>query len=91
MTDKDKQLIAEYMGWYFHKGYFLNARKVIREFDSNDASLCVQKMVEKGDWDNFQYVLWRAYTHLDRSGFVRYCMNADNFFVAMASWLRSKK
>jgi hypothetical protein len=98
MTDKDKQLIAEYMGLFFDNDAGLYFGKdddgdpFMFHFDSNDASLCVEKMVEKGNWHNFVYKATQNYMGAywaDLIGTI--FMSPDNFFSAMASWLRSKK
>jgi len=62
-------------------------------FDLNDAGLCVEKMVEKGDWSDFiSYILSnKHFNHtIVQSYMIAWLFNPDNFFSAMASWLRSK-
>ena len=106
MVNEDKQLIAEYMGWKAYNQYppikYFKDPILPREpinFDPNDASLCVQWMVEKGDWEDFRQF---AYTNLCRlckgpydntTDLIQWFMtsNADNFFTAMATWLKGRK
>jgi hypothetical protein len=58
MTDSDKELIADYMGWRWCKlreryTRVVDGERIVINWDMNDAGLCVQKMVEKGDWEEF--------------------------------------
>ena len=90
MTNEDKKLIADYMDWdgtTTIEGYAIPTPE-IHYFDLNDASLCVEKMVENGDIDDF---LNYSYANASYSLFVVWLFNADNFFYAMASWLRGKQ
>jgi len=71
-------------------------------FDLNDAGLCVSRMVEKGDWAKFLRAVFTEETNADyrfkaHSGlwiwpddYMQWLFNPENFFSAMASWLRSK-
>jgi len=66
MTNEDKKLIADYMGWkieatttsfgHYHRTIitpgFLPERFIIH-FDLNDAGLCVQEMARNGAWRSF--------------------------------------
>ncbi len=107
MTPEDKRLIAEYMGWYdvmvedpMNKGVM---EKIITKhnhaeayFDLNDAGLCVAEMQKRGE-------LW-SYTKFACNFFCRKCVktlftyefvacffNPENFFGAMAAWLKEEK
>jgi hypothetical protein len=99
MTQEDKQLIAEYMGWNFEKPYIVDLRNVIRMFDLNDAALCVEKMVEKGDWKDFEADISYGYWVNSKCDclcdahdmYIAWLFNADNFFSALAEWLRVRK
>ena len=99
MTPADKAIVAEYMGWsldYDANLYFYTNKELdlcIAHYDLNDASLCVSRMVEKGDWEDFQIKIYFSdmATGLRAHEFVAWLFNADNFFQAMAAWLRSKK
>lgn len=100
MTPEDKQLIAEYMGWYevmvedpMNKGVM---EKIITKhnhaeayFDLNDSRLCVEKMVENGDWFEF-FKMVDDFLDIDCCGVTAWLFNSQDFFSAMASWLRSK-
>ena len=72
MTEEDKQLIAEYMGWYevmvedpMNKGVM---EKIITKhnhaeayFDLNDAGLCIGEMQKQEDYLDFILVAYRQY------------------------------
>lgn len=83
MNTEIYQIIDEYMEWG-RPGVGM-----VRKYDSNDASLCVQKMVKKGDFDSFISHVWTT-VGLNGINYVKYLFNPGNFFTAMASWLRSK-
>lgn len=98
MTPEDKAIIASYMGWKFDSlmscyrcvGHYSDPVPV--HFDLNDAGLCVEKMVEKDHWANFiPYALKICGPKaLHMNYYVAWLFNPENFFSAMASWLRSK-
>jgi len=108
LTPSDKQVIAEYMGWFKHIYFYKYDEPIYFQegvagdivFDLNDAGLAVNRMVEKGDWDDFMMVAKKCLTiHYSTEGkgwtefiftFVAWLFNADNFFQAMAEWLRQK-
>ena len=63
-------------------------------FDLNDAGLCVEKMVEKGDLEDFEYYInslspssYRFYGSVAILWFSG-LFNPDNFFTAMSAWVR---
>ena len=96
MNNKDKQLIADYMELIFNLARMsLYEYKDGREFkfNSTDASFCVQEMQKRGEWWNF---LKYANTASAIGGmfpeqFIALLFNADNFFTAMAQWIREGK
>jgi len=99
MTPEDKILISDYMGWnninYFHK--------INTNFDPNDASLCVEKMVQtkskahaSNEWDDFSYFVsekqgYEVYDKSYRIDFIPWLFNSSNFFSAMSAWLKERK
>jgi len=108
LTQEDKQLIAEYMGW----GELTETIRIIgsfdavatRPFDLNDAGLCVQEMQKRGDWEyfvgdiedtlNFFAATYKRYHkehHSYKAVLVAWLFNAENFFAAMAAWLKEEK
>ena len=103
MTDEDKQLIAGYMGWaqYKYPPYYLNIKGDIEShhFDLNDAGVCVQEMQKRGEWVEFFYFIWNRYRksekllykEVDEVKFTTLLFNAENFFGAMAAWLKEGK
>jgi len=70
LTPSDKQVIAEYMGWFKHIYFYKYDEPIYFQegvagdivFDLNDASLCVSRMVEKGDWEDSQIALFESVT-----------------------------
>lgn len=100
LTPSDKQVIAEYMGWSFDDDanlYFYTNKKIelcIAHFDLNNAALCVEKMRNTpsdefiSDWHDFFYFACPA--NVVTAQVTEFFMNADNFFTAMAEWLRQK-
>ena len=103
MTEQDKQLISEYMGW----GELTETIRIIgsfdavatRPFDLNDAGLCVQEMQKRGDWEYFVgdiedtliYTRYHKEHHSYKSFLVAWLFNAENFFAAMSEWLKEVK
>ena len=101
MTPEDKQVVAEYMGWVYHETDDKKWWNIIGKdgathlLDLNDAGLCVQKMVEKGDWERFYQDSMSDFAVMMCKGiaqqdFVAWLFNSDNFFTAIAAWVRSK-
>ena len=95
MTNEDKKLIADYMGWClsaYDGGYYYIPKngRVIR-FDSNDASLCVQEMQKRGDWRNFLIIARNLHKLEFDSQVIAWLFNPENFFNAMAQWLKEGK
>jgi hypothetical protein len=93
MNNEDKELIREYMGW---ETTVLNWWReddsgiVLVDFDLNDAGLCAKEMKRRRDWADFV-------THVEAdtskrfntwSQLLAWLYDADNFFKAMAKWLR---
>lgn len=103
LTPEDKQLIAEYMGWTLnetsgqYEGY--DGRYYsMKDFNLNDAGLVVQEMQKRGeDWREFHNFARNLYYTTNRSdlkidyNFVAWLFNADNFFSALAAWLKEEK
>ena len=98
MTDEDKKIMAEYMGWdvCLCAKCSDGSRAVIDDvrdvyFDLNDVGLVVEEMMRRGEWEDF--VAFVEETTENRfitwSQLIAWLFNADNFHVAMAEWLRS--
>ena len=98
MTDEQKKLIAGYMGWkkaYLSNGYhnILYNRPVV--FDLNDASFCVQEMQKRGD--DYVKFIKHAYDMAFDDGKMQFhtvtawLFNAEDFFNAMAAWIKEGK
>ena len=102
MTNEDKKLIADYMGWYedsFFKGYrTLNGHAI--NFDSNDASLVVAEMQKRGEIDDFtkdalMICLKTTKVKALPINFTSWLMStedgqAKNFFKAFTEWRNGK-
>ena len=103
MTNEDKKIVADYMGWaqYKYPPYYLNIKGDIEShhFDLNDAGLVVQEMQKRGDWVNFYDYVIDTYNDLIEDGKVicgldnltAWLFNAENFFNAMSQWLKERK
>jgi hypothetical protein len=91
MNAEDKKLIADYMGWEYKNclGYIIQTALIRRNivFDLNDAGLVVEKMVEKGDWEDY---FWKSCLDKEQSKYTAWLFNPDDFFTAMAAWLKEK-
>ncbi len=85
MTKEDKMLIVDYMGWskYPPSSQF--------KFDANVASLCVQEMQKRGDWQDFVQITSKIHKLGFHSEVIAWLFNAENFFAAMAQWLKEGK
>jgi len=67
--------------------------------NANDAALCVKEMVKRGEWKDFEagtsYVYWvnnKCDCLCDAHDmYIAWLFNADNFFSALAEWLRVRK
>ena len=106
MTDDDKKRIAEYMGWTKYPPECMGETVLFRDeihgdirWDLNDAALCIQEMQKRGDIFDFYSYLIDIYNELVEQGtvicgadnFTAWLFIADNFFGAMAAWLKEGK
>ena len=65
----------------------------------NDAALCVQEMQKRGEWSLFYDELLDTYNGLCEDGkatcgadnFTAWLFNPENFFGAMAAWIKEGK
>ena len=98
MTEEDKQLISEYMGWKLSEWRMIDGSAHVVNphfFDLNDAALCVQEMRKRGDWGAFMNHTWSRWSAQWRDSqasqeFVLHLFNAENFFAAMSQWLKEE-
>ena len=99
MTEEDKQLIAEYMGWKLSEWRMIDGSAHVVNphfFDLNDAALCVQEMQKRGEFKAFLRFSWALRTEYpeERNTLVEYFLyifNPDNFFTAMSQWIKERK
>ena len=75
MTNEDKKIVADYMGWkhrfiplspeghaeYHRERHDGFAPYYIVAFNSNDASLVAAEMQKRGEWYDFYYFIWRLF------------------------------
>ena len=101
LTQEDKQLIAEYMGWTYHQTDDKKWWNLIGKdgsthlLDLNDAGLCVQEVQKRGEWGAFMNHTWSRWSAQWRDSqasqeFVLHLFNAENFFAAMSQWLKEE-
>jgi len=94
MTDEDKQLICEYMGWaqYKYPPYYLNIKGDIEShhFDLNDAGLVVKEMQKRGEWEHDFMDFVAGSQKWNYHQCIAWLFNADNFFNAFVEWRKMK-
>lgn len=97
MNKEDEKLIADYMCWKEGEllvGYCIAPDRTAH-FNLNDAGLCVKKMQRRGD-DYIGFIKF-AYDMAFNAGNTQFhtvtawLYDADNFFKAMAKWLKGEK
>jgi hypothetical protein len=87
--------------WEIVQGVKGGAAMLRHPLDLNDASLCVEKMVGRKDDNEFRIAVFHEYERLNKLGRTEnsgysgwdvfmWLFNPDNFFSAMAAWLRSR-
>ena len=95
MTNEDKKLVIGYMkwrvntsGWWRPENDGDGLQRI--NLDLNDAGLCTKEMKRRRDWADFV-----AHVEADTSKrfntwsqLLAWLYDADNFFTAMAKWLR---
>ena len=101
MTEEDKQLIAEYMGWelsvYSREYYYIPKNGKVVYFDLTDAGLCVAEMQKRGDWQKCCAIGFGIYfegerpSHVFPENYIAWLFNAENFFAAFAAWSKEEK
>jgi len=103
MTNEDKKIVADYMGWKYESDRNCivsegeNHRRIAHNLDLNDAGLVVKEMQKRGDdWRKFHNFSRNLYYTTERSNlkidynFVAWLFNADNFFTAFLEWRKEK-
>lgn len=95
MTEEDKKLIGKYMGWNPYPPECMGKTVFYRDethgdirWDANASALCVQEMQKRGEYNDFY---WRTVQDNDCADFSAWLFNADNFFTAMAQWIKEGK
>jgi hypothetical protein len=103
MTNEDKKIVADYMGWKLNKmsgcyeGYGDGAYYYKKYFDLNDASLVVAEMQKRGAWMNFRSwagTLWLK-SKDSAEDVTAWLMTmeedrqAKNFFKAFCEWWKA--
>ena len=96
MTEEDKALVADYMGWQEDElliGYRVSEDRMAH-FNLNDAGLCVIKMWQNGDWFRFLSLAHASYTDMNGvfpDQFIEALFDAENFFATMIELLKEGK
>ena len=84
MTEEDKNLIADYMGYEFLL------------YDLNAVALCVVEMQKRGEWQKFCATGFVIYfegerpSHVFPENYIAWLFNAENFFKAFVEWRKGK-
>ena len=103
MTEEDKKLISKYMGWNPYPPecmgktvFYCDETHGDVRWDANAAGLCVLEMQKRGDVGSFIQFSWGLKTiYPERRNslleYIPYIFNAENFFNAMAQWIKEKK
>lgn len=96
MTNEDKKIIADYMGWVFMPGenghFYRKCPKNGSAFinlNLNDAGLVVQEMQKRGEFDSFDIHSFHR-SRANGPKYVAWLFNADNFFNAFVEWRKTK-
>lgn len=93
MTDKEIELIYNYMGWEYWQS------RPTCALDSNSAWKCVQEMERKEDWHDFYIFMFEQYQYainnlnallIDMHNFALWSKNPTNFFNCFSKWLEVK-
>jgi len=88
LTNEEKRVIAEWMGWGLYP--------IIYNFDLNSAGLCGAEMQKRGEWKDFEdsvdIYLW-AETTISTTAwlFTTESGEATNFFRSMFEWAKERK
>jgi len=105
MTDEDKKLVFEYMGWCQHKyaasgklwgtGICIRCKDPLPKehpLDGNDMVTAMNKIVEKQEWDKFAYLVKinLPYEVSFIEDIIYWIMQPARFFELMSSWLKEK-
>ena len=93
MTNEDKKLIADYMGWdgtTTIEGYAIPTPE-IHYFDLNDASLVVQEMQKRGEWEHDFMDFVAGSQKWNYHQCIAWLFNADNFFTAFVEWRKGNE
>jgi hypothetical protein len=99
MTNEDKKIVADYMGylthpmgsWYDAPVYFAAGKAGNINFDLNDAGLVVKEMQKRDDWMSF--ITFADNEHFDKEisvEFSAWFYDADNFFKTFVEWRKGK-
>ena len=109
MTNEDKKLIADYMGWEKGCDYHEPCNPLYSDscegcryvtgvvnYDLNDASLCVQEMQKRGDWERFCANVFILFIDEEKSSYlfpkyIAWLFSADNFFSAFVEWRKGNE
>lgn len=90
MTDNQRRLVNEYIGYRLINGYYIDERNVVHYLNNgNDMITAMNKMVEKNDWEEFiQDSDNREWGQT--YNFIHWIMQPIRFFDLMGEWLEEK-
>ena len=105
MTEEDRRLISKYMGWELpcdgnvnhaaicakEEGSFCAKCEFHHPFDLNDAGLCVEEMQKRGDWEHDFMDFVAGSQKWNYHQCIAWLFNRENFFGAMAAWIKERK
>lgn len=103
----NKQLIFEYMEWRFNCPYLLEIQwcnsgdcskcENRHHLDGNDMVAAMNKMVEKGEWEDFDSFLFKAVIrkqlhskNFKSSDFIPWLFQPPRFFELISDWLERR-
>jgi len=98
MTNEDKKIVADYMGWKYESDRNCivsegeNHRRIAHNLDLNDAGLVVKEMQKRDDWMSF--ITFADNEHFDKEisvEFSAWLFNAGNFFEVFVEWRKAAR
>lgn len=92
MTDEEKQIISDYMGWKLSEWVMIDdSAHVVNPhfFDLNDAGLVKDEMVKRDEFEHdfMDYVAGSQKWNYHQC--IAWLFDADNFFKAFVEWRKS--
>ncbi len=92
MTNEDKRIVADYMGWKMSEWMMIDGSAHVVNphfFDINDAGLVVQEMQKRGDWEHDFMDFVAGSQKWNYHQCIAWLFNADNFFKTFVEWRKA--